>query len=59
MMAIHPKAKGDEDKIASGLTRLQEEDPTFNVTRVTETGQTVISGVGDMHLEIIASRLSS
>ena len=59
MMAIHPKAKGDEDKIASGLTRLQEEDPTFTVTRVTETGQTVIAGIGDMHLEIIASKLSS
>jgi len=59
MMAIHPKAKGDEDKIASGLARLQEEDPTFTVTRVTETGQTVVSGIGDMHLEIIASRLAS
>ncbi len=59
IMAISPKTKGDEEKIASGLARLQEEDPTFNVTRVTETGQTVVSGMGDMHLEIVASRLAS
>ncbi|NLK08447.1 MAG: elongation factor G [Firmicutes bacterium] len=59
VMAVHPKSKGDEDKIASGLTRLQEEDPTFAVSRVAETAQTVVSGMGDMHLEIIASRLAS
>ncbi len=58
-MSVQPKSKGDEDKIASGLNRLQEEDPTFTVTRVPETGQTVVSGMGDMHLEIVASRLAS
>ncbi|NLJ85592.1 MAG: elongation factor G [Firmicutes bacterium] len=58
-MAVQPKSKGDEEKIASGLARLQEEDPTFTVTRVTETAQTVVSGMGDMHLEIIASRLAN
>ncbi|NMB25134.1 MAG: elongation factor G [Firmicutes bacterium] len=58
-MSVQPKSKGDEEKIASGLNRLQEEDPTFTVTRVPETGQTVVSGMGDMHLEIVASRLAS
>ncbi|HHV41294.1 MAG TPA: elongation factor G, partial [Clostridiaceae bacterium] len=58
-MAIQPKTKGDEEKIASGLNRLLEEDPTFTVERVTETGQTVVAGMGDMHLEIVASRLAS
>ncbi|NMB11826.1 MAG: GTP-binding protein, partial [Firmicutes bacterium] len=46
MMAIEPKTKGDEEKIAIGLARLQEEDPTFTVTRVAETGQTVVAGMG-------------
>lgn len=59
IMAIQPKTKGDEEKIATGLNRLQEEDPTFTVTRITETGQTVVAGMGDMHLEIAASRLAS
>lgn len=59
IMSVQPKSKGDEEKIATGLNRLQEEDPTFTVTRVPETGQTVVSGMGDMHLEIVASRLAS
>lgn len=56
-MAVEPKTKGDEDKIGSGLARLSEEDPTFRVEKNTETGQTLISGLGELHLEIITSRL--
>ncbi len=56
-MAVEPKTKGDEDKIGSGLARLTEEDPTFRVEKNTETGQTLISGLGELHLEIITSRL--
>ena len=46
-MAVAPKAKGDEDKIGSGLSRLAEEDPTFKVEKSIETGQMLISGTGD------------
>ncbi|HKM42532.1 MAG TPA: elongation factor G [Limnochordia bacterium] len=56
-MAISPKAKGDEDKIGSGLSRLSEEDPTFTVEKSMHTGQNLVSGVGDLHLEIMCSRL--
>lgn len=55
--AISPKAKGDEDKISVGLSRLAEEDPTFEVTKDTETNQILIKGLGDTHLEVICSRL--
>ncbi|HHT50738.1 MAG TPA: elongation factor G [Eubacteriaceae bacterium] len=55
--AILPKSKGDEDKIGSGLQRLMEEDPTFVVSRNTETKETLVSGLGEMHLEIISKRL--
>lgn len=58
-MAVHPHAKGDEEKVSTGLNRLAEEDPTFTVEKITETGETVISGMGDVHLEVIASRLSN
>jgi len=58
-MAVAPKSKGDEDKIGSGLSRLAEEDPTFKVEKNTETGQTLISGIGDLHLEVMCSRLKS
>jgi elongation factor G len=58
-MAAAPKAKGDEDKIGSGLARLAEEDPTFKVEKSFETGQTLISGLGDLHLEVMCSRLKS
>ncbi len=58
-MAVAPKAKGDEDKIGSGLSRLAEEDPTFKVEKSIETGQMLISGTGDLHLEIMCSRLKS
>lgn len=56
-MAIQPKAKGDEDKIGSGLSRLAEEDPTFTVEKSVYTGQNLVSGMGELHLEIMCSRL--
>ena len=56
--AVEPKTKGDEDKVSSGLARFLEEDPTFRLERRAETKQTVISGLGELHLDIIVSRLS-
>src|SRR4051812_17877880 len=56
-VAIEPKTKGDQDKLGSGLQRLSEEDPTFQVRTDDETGQTIISGMGELHLEIIVDRL--
>ncbi len=56
-MAIQPKAKGDEDKIGSGLSRLAEEDPTFVVEKSSATGQNLVSGMGDLHLEIMSTIL--
>ena len=58
-LAVEPKAKGDEEKIGSGLNRLQDEDPTFKVHLNTETHQTVISGVGEQHLDVIVSKLKA
>ncbi|HET6781330.1 MAG TPA: EF-Tu/IF-2/RF-3 family GTPase, partial [bacterium] len=56
-MAVEPKTKGDEDKMGVSLHRLAEEDPTFHVQRNAELKQTVISGMGESHLEIMAERL--
>jgi elongation factor G len=56
-VAIEPKTKGDQDKLSQGLQRLAEEDPTFRVTSDDETGQTLIAGMGELHLEIIVDRL--
>jgi elongation factor G len=56
-VAIEPKTKGDQDKLGGGLQRLTEEDPTFRVRTDDETGQTIISGMGELHLEIIVDRL--
>jgi elongation factor G len=56
-VAIEPKTKGDQDKLSEGLQRLTEEDPTFRVRTDDETGQTLISGMGELHLEIIVDRL--
>jgi elongation factor G len=56
-VAIEPKTKGDQDKLSTGLQRLTEEDPTFRVRTDEETGQTLISGMGELHLEIIVDRL--
>ncbi|HOP73597.1 MAG TPA: elongation factor G [Bacillota bacterium] len=56
-IAIEPKTKADQDKLGLSLARLAEEDPTFRVRIDHETGQTVISGMGELHLEIIVDRL--
>ena len=56
-MAIEPKTQGDREKLQSSLQSLAEEDPTFLVTQDAETGQTIISGMGELHLEIIKDRL--
>jgi len=58
-MAISPKIKGQEDKIAAGLTRLAEEDLTFSIVNNAETKQMVISGAGDIHLDVLCSKLKS
>ena len=56
-VAIEPKTKSDQDKLGNGLARLAEEDPTFQVRSDEETGQTIISGMGELHLEVIVDRL--
>ncbi|WP_372998551.1 elongation factor G [Lutispora sp.] len=58
-MAIEPKSKGDEDKIGNGLQRLVEEDPTLKVEKNVETRQTLISGIGEQHLEIVTKKLQN
>ena len=56
-IAIEPKTKADSDKLGQGLQKLAEEDPTFKVSTDEETGQTIIAGMGELHLEIIVDRL--
>ncbi|MGI6640704.1 MAG: elongation factor G [Limnochordia bacterium] len=56
-LAVEPKSKADQDKLTLALQRLAEEDPTFQVHTDEETGQTIISGMGELHLEIIVDRL--
>jgi elongation factor G len=56
-VAIEPKTKADQDKMSFALSRLAEEDPTFNMRFDQETGQTVIAGMGELHLEIIVDRM--
>jgi elongation factor G len=56
-VAVEPKTKADQDKLATALQRLSEEDPTFRVRTNEETGQTIIAGMGELHLEIIVDRL--
>ena len=58
-MAIAPKAKGDEDKIGIGLSRLLEEDLTFKMILNTETKQTIVYGVGDQHLDLLTCKLKN
>ncbi|QSX07913.1 elongation factor G [Alkalibacter rhizosphaerae] len=58
-MGVEPKSKGDEDKIGNGFARLQEEDQTLHVERNSETKQTLISGLGEMHIEIMCEKLKS
>jgi elongation factor G len=57
-VAVEPKTKGDQDKLSTALQRLAEEDPTFRVRSDEETGQTLIAGMGELHLEIIVDRLT-
>jgi len=57
-IAIEPKSKADQEKLGSSLQRLAQEDPTFRVNTDQESGQTIISGMGELHLEIIVDRLN-
>ncbi len=56
-VAIEPASKADQDKLSAGLVKLTEEDPTFRVNTDSETAQTIIAGMGELHLEIIVDRL--
>ena len=58
-MAIQPKVKGQEDKVGTGLNRLNEEDPSFTLVNNAETHQLVLSGSGDQHLDVLVSKLKS
>jgi len=58
-VAIEPRSRADQDKLVDALGRITEEDPTFKVSYNEETGQTIISGMGELHLEVIVSRLLS
>ncbi|MBI2860047.1 MAG: elongation factor G [Chloroflexi bacterium] len=58
-VSIEPKTRADQDKLGEALQKLTEEDPTFKVRHDPETGQTIISGMGELHLEVIVSRLIS
>jgi elongation factor G len=56
-VAIEPKTKADEDKLSTALAKLSEEDPTFKIRTDEETGQTIIAGMGELHLEILVDRM--
>jgi elongation factor G len=56
-VAIEPKTKGDQEKLGLAIQKLAEEDPTFRVMNDPETGQTVISGMGELHLDILVDRM--
>mgnify|MGYP000293737613 CR=1 FL=1 len=56
-IAVEPKTKAEQDKMGIALQKLAEEDPTFRVSTNQETGQTIIAGMGELHLEIIVDRL--
>ncbi len=56
-IAIEPKTKADQDKMSDSLTKLSEEDPTFKVRQDEDTGQTIISGMGELHLDVLVTRL--
>jgi len=56
-LAIYPKSKGDEDKLSSGLNKISDEDPTLHIRRDPETKESVASGMGELHLEIVKDRL--
>jgi elongation factor G len=56
-VAIEPKTKGDQEKLSTAIQRLSDEDPTFQVSLNAETGQTVIAGMGELHLDILVDRM--
>jgi elongation factor G len=56
-VAIEPRTKGDQDKLGTAIQRLAEEDPTFQVRTDEETGQTIIAGMGELHLEVLVDRM--
>jgi elongation factor G len=56
-LAIEPRTKADQEKMGMALAKLSEEDPTFSIKADQETGQTIIGGMGELHLEIIVDRL--
>ena len=56
-VSVEPVSKGDQDLLSKGLQKLGEEDPTFKVSTDEETGQTIISGMGELHLDILVDRL--
>ena len=56
-LAVEPKTKADQQKIGMALEKLQQEDPTFRVNTDPDTGQTILSGMGELHLEILVDRL--
>ena len=56
-VAIEPRTKGDQEKLGTAIQRLAEEDPTFQVRTDEETGQTIISGMGELHLEVLVERM--
>ena len=56
-MAVEPKSKADQDKLGEALTKLSEEDPTFKIRSDEDTGQTLISGMGELHLEVLIDRI--
>ncbi|GFN23647.1 elongation factor G [Thermanaeromonas sp. C210] len=58
-VAIRPKSKGDEDKLSNGLARLLEEDPTLRIEKNNETRETILTGMGELHLDITVERLQS
>ena len=56
-MAVEPRSKGDQEKLGTAIQRLSEEDPTFQVRTDEETGQTIIAGMGELHLEVLVDRM--
>jgi len=58
-LAVAPKSRGDEQKISEALSKLAEEDPTFQTTRDSQTNETVISGIGDLHLRIMLTKMKN
>jgi elongation factor G len=56
-VSVEPKTKADQEKMGMALSKLAEEDPSFRVHTDTETGQTIIAGMGELHLDIIVDRM--